>query len=83
MILHRKKILPSEPLHPQIAKHYEMLRYFPNRGWCGVMRFAVFTGINSEPKERWRFRTREEAQWAFRVWDGKDDPPGDNQKFDF
>jgi len=43
----------------------------------------VFTGINSEPKERWRYRTREEAQWAFRVWDGKDDPPGDNQKFDF
>lgn len=64
---------------------YTDVRRVPNRGWCGIQRFA-FTfglcyGLDETGREgRYCYQTYMEARVALELWDGSENPVGQWKK---
>jgi hypothetical protein len=65
---------------------YENLREIPEKGVCGLMRFAFTTGLVIGLDEagyygRYCYSSRKDAETALSNWDGNGDPEGEWIKY--
>ena len=65
---------------------YKKVRFIPNRGLCGLKRFAFTTGLVIGLDEigyegRYCFANNSDAEKSFAEWNGEGDPSGDWIKY--